>query len=118
MRRELRAMLGLSFPVILAELGWVMMGVVDTIIVSPLGPAAMGAVGSGSSIFFCLYAFGMGTLFALDTFVAQAYGARRLDECHRWLYAGLNVAAVLSVVMVLVGLGVVAAIGRAGVHPD
>ena len=111
-------MLGLSFPVILAELGWVMMGVVDTIIVSPLGPAAMGAVGSGSSIFFCLYAFGMGTLFALDTFVAQAYGARRLDECHRWLYAGLNVAAVLSVVMVLVGLGVVAAIGRAGVHPD
>ena len=29
MRRELRAMLGLALPVILAELGWVMLGVVS-----------------------------------------------------------------------------------------
>jgi len=118
MRRELRAMLGLSLPVILAELGWVMMGVVDTIIVSPLGPAAIGAVGSGSSLLFSIYVLGMGTLFALDTFVSQAYGAGRIDECHRWFFAGLNVAALLSVVLIVIGLGVVSAIGHAGIHPD
>ena len=111
-------MLGLSLPVILAELGWVMMGVIDTIIVSPLGPAAIGAVGSGSSLLFSIYVLGMGTLFALDTFVSQAYGAGRIDECHRWFFAGLNVAAVLSVVLILVGFGVVSAIGYAGIHPD
>ena len=111
-------MLGLSLPVILAELGWVMMGVVDTIIVSPLGPAAIGAVGSGSSLLFSIYVLGMGTLFALDTFVSQAYDAGRVDECHRWFFAGLNVAAVLSVVLMVVGFGVVSAIGHAGIHPD
>ena len=48
MRRELRAMVSLAWPVILAEIGWVLMGIVDTIFVGPLGPAAIGAVGIGS----------------------------------------------------------------------
>jgi MATE family multidrug resistance protein len=117
MRRELRAMLGLSLPVILAELGWVMMGVVDTIIVSPLGPAAIGAVGSGSTMFFAVFVLGMGTLYALDTFVAQAYGAGRLDECHRWCIDGLYVAAVLSVLLIVLGMGGVTLLGHAGIHP-
>ena len=42
-------MLQLALPVIVAELGWITMGIVDTIIVGPLGPAAIGAVGSGST---------------------------------------------------------------------
>jgi len=45
LRRELRALLALAIPVILSELGWVAMGIVDTIMVGRLSPAALGAVG-------------------------------------------------------------------------
>ena len=65
-------MLALALPVIIAEIGWITMGIVDTIIVGPLGPAALGAVGTGSTLFFTVMVFGMGTLFALDAFVAQS----------------------------------------------
>jgi Na+-driven multidrug efflux pump len=79
MRSELKAMLALALPVILSELGWIMMGIVDTLMVSPLGPAAIGAVGTGSTIFMSVMIFGMGTLFALDTYVSQSFGAGRID---------------------------------------
>jgi multidrug resistance protein, MATE family len=78
-------MIALAGPVVLAEIGWVSMGIVDTIIVGPLGPAAIGAVGIGHVLFLALAIFGMGLLLGLDTLVAHAFGAGRLDECHRWL---------------------------------
>lgn len=118
MRRELRSMLRLSVPVIVAELGWISMGIVDTIIVGPLGPAAIGAVGTGSTMFFAVMVLGLGTLFALDTFVAQNFGAGRIDECHRWLFAGLQLAWVMSAVLVALALVGVSLLARAGIHPD
>jgi MATE family multidrug resistance protein len=118
MRRELRSMLHLAWPVILAEIGWITMGIVDTIMVGPLGPAAIGAVGTGSTLFFAVIVLGMGTLLALDTFVAQSYGAGRIDDCHRWLFAGLQLAALMSLVLIVVGLACAAALSLAGIHPD
>lgn len=111
-------MLHLAWPVVLAELGWVLMGVVDTMVVGPLGPAAIGAVGTGSTIFFAFMVLGIGTLFSLDTFVAQSFGGGRLDECHRWLLAGLWLAGALSIVLIGVGFFVVWALPLVGMHPD
>src|SRR6188768_2014562 len=101
MFREARAMMGLAWPLIVAEMGWVVMGIVDTIAVGPLGPAAIGAVSTGSTLFFSFMVFGIGTFYALDTFVAQNYGAGRTDECHRWLVAGLQLAVVLSILLMV-----------------
>ena len=39
----------LAMPVVVAEIGWVAMGLVDTLMVGPLGPEAIGAVGIGSA---------------------------------------------------------------------
>jgi MATE family multidrug resistance protein len=93
------------------------MGIVDTIFVGPLAGGDR-AVGTGSTMFFTVMVLGMGTLLALDTFVAQSYGAGRVDECHRWLFAGLQLAAVLSVMLVAIGLAGVSLLGHAGIHPD
>ena len=86
LRRELPPMLRLAVPVVLAELGWMSMGLVDTIMVGRLGPAAIGATGIGSSLHIAFAIFGMGLLLGLDTLVSQAYGAKDLRECHRWLF--------------------------------
>jgi len=108
----------LAWPVVLAEIGWLVMGIVDTIMVGPLGPAAIGAVGAGSIIFMAVMMPGFGTLLALDTFVAQSYGAGRIDDCHRWLFAGIQLAALLSVVLTAVAYGFVWLLPLFQFHPE
>ena len=89
-------MLSLATPVIIAELGWVTMGVVDMFMVGELGADAIGAVGIASSLFIAVAVFAMGLLLGLDPLVAQAFGATRIDECHRWLIAGVWLAALAT----------------------
>jgi MATE family multidrug resistance protein len=92
-------MVALAGPVVLAEVGWVTMAIVDTIVVGPMGPAAIGAVGIGSILFQALAIFGMGLLLGLDTLVSHAYGAGRLDECHRWLLHGVLLSLLVAAPM-------------------
>src|SRR5215218_5713056 len=93
-------MLSLATPVVIAEVGWVSMQIVDTLIVGRLGPDAIGAVGLAGSLFIAVGVFAMGLLLGLDPLVAQAFGARRIDECHRWLIAGVWLAILASLPVV------------------
>lgn len=88
-------------PVILAELGWMGMGLVDTLMVAPLGPAAIAATAVGTSLHLGFAIFGMGLLLGLDTLVAQAYGAGQRALCRRWLTTGLRLALLTTVPMLL-----------------
>jgi MATE family multidrug resistance protein len=96
LRGELRPMLSLAAPLILAELGWMTMGIVDTLMVGRLSPEAIGAVGIGSSVFLAVGVFAMGLLLGLDTLVSQAHGAGRIEECHRWLVHGVALSLLLT----------------------
>jgi MATE family multidrug resistance protein len=111
-------MLALAGPVVLAEIGWVSMGIVDTIIVGPLGPAAIGAVGIGSILFLALAIFGMGLLLGLDTLVSHAYGAGRLEECHRWLLHGILLSLIAAPVLTAAAFLAVALLPRWGLTPE
>jgi MATE family multidrug resistance protein len=118
MRAELPPMLRVAIPVVVAELGWMAMGVVDTIMVGPLGPEAIAAVGVGNSLHIAFTIFGMGLLLGLDTLVSQAFGARQIDECHRWLVHGLALALLLTTPLLLVCWAMYAAIPWLGFHPQ
>ena len=95
-KRELAALTRLAIPVVLSELGWMAQGVVDTIMVGRLGPAAIGAVALGNAIFYTPSLFGIGLLLGLDTLVAQAYGRKDYDDCHRWLAQGIYLAMIIT----------------------
>lgn len=110
-------MLRLAVPVVLAELGWMAMGVVDTIMVGPLGPEAIATSGVSNSLQMAIAIFGMGVLLGLDTLVSHAYGARRIDECHRWLFHGVVTAVALAAPLVALSLALLAAIPLLGFHP-
>src|SRR6476620_5539659 len=97
LRPEFRPMLTLAMPVVLAELGWMTMGMVDTLMVGRLGPEAIGAVGLGSALFIAIGIFAMGMLLGLDTLVSQSFGAGRLDECRRCLSHGVALSVVLTI---------------------
>ena len=111
-------MLKLAIPVVMAEIGWVMMGIVDTIMVEPLGPAALGAVGLGSILFMTPAVFGMGLLMGLDTFVSQSFGAGRIQECHRWLFNGVALAVLYSLPLTLAVVLMLYALPWFGFHGE
>ena len=110
-------MLRLAVPVVMAELGWMAMGVVDTLMVGPLGPEAISAVGVGAAMHIAFAIFGMGVLLGLDTLVSQAFGGGDLGDCHRWLFDGLILGALLTVPIVAVCLLLAYAIPSLGFHP-
>jgi MATE family multidrug resistance protein len=109
-------MLKIAVPVVLAELGWMTMGVVDTIMVGPLGPEAISAAGVGNSMHIAFAIFGMAVMLGLDTLVSQAYGARDLRACHRWFFDGLTLAGLMAIPIMLLLLGVWFAIPVLGFH--
>ena len=76
LRAEIRPMLRLALPLAMAELGWMAMGFVDTLMAGRLSAAAMGAGSLGNMLFFPIAICGTGMLLGMDTLVAQAYGAR------------------------------------------
>jgi MATE family multidrug resistance protein len=118
LRDEWRPTLRLALPAVAAELGWMGMGAVDTLMVGRISPEAIGAVGLGSALFLVPAIFGVGLLLGLDTLVAQAFGARRLDECHRWLYQGVHLALLLTVPLsASVLVGIVPALAGWGINP-
>jgi MATE family multidrug resistance protein len=104
-RGGIESILRLALPLAMAELGWVSMSIVDTIMVGHLGAEAIGAVSVGSSLYLAVAISGIGLLLGLDTVVSHAFGAGRLEECHRWLvhgvYLSLLLTAPLSVVMLV-----------------
>src|SRR6202046_3747130 len=89
---ELRALLSLAITVVLSELGWMTMTIVDLIMVGRLGPDAIGAVGLGNAIYYAPSLFGIGLLLGLDTLVSQSWGAGRFDDCHRSLAQAIYIA--------------------------
>ena len=98
---ELRALLTLAIPVVLSELGWMTMTIVDLIMVGRLGPDAIGAVGLGNAIYYAPSLFGIGLLLGLDTLVSQSWGARRFDDCHRSLAQAIYIAAAFTPLLMI-----------------
>lgn len=114
---ELQALLSLAIPVILSELGWITMGIVDTIMVGRLGPGAIGAVGISSAAYYAPALFGIGMLLGLDTLVSQAWGRRDFEVCHRWLAQAVYLALVYTPLAMLGIAAVPLLFSRFGINP-
>ena len=117
-RRELAALVHLAVPVVLSELGWMAQSVVDTIMVGRLGPASIGAVALGNAVFYTPSLFGIGLLLGLDTVVAQAYGRKDFDDCHRWLAQGMYLAFAISPLLMILIAAASFGFARFGIAPE
>ena len=115
LRREFPAMLKLAAPLALAELGWMVMGVVDMLMAGPLGPAAIGATGLAGMLFYPIVISGAGLLLGMDTLVSQAHGAGDPMDCRRTLVDGCWLALALAAPLVLVSWSVIPVLAACGV---
>jgi MATE family multidrug resistance protein len=116
--REFWPMLWLAGPVVVAELGWMSMGVVDTIIVGKLGVEATGSVGLGNNLHIAIVIFGMGLLLGLDAMVSQEHGAGLEDEARRSLAQGLYLGAFLTPFLMIAHLFLIPQLEGWGIRPE
>jgi MATE family multidrug resistance protein len=102
-RTELRPTLRLALPLVLAEIGWMSMVIVDTMMVGRLPHSAdsIAAVSIASSLFVVFAFFAEGLLIGLDTLVSQAFGAGRREDCHRSLINGIYLSFAVAPILAL-----------------
>ena len=102
---DLRETVRLAVPVVVVQVGLMLMGVVDTIMVGRVSAAALAAVAVGNLYFFVVAIFGIGLLLALDPIVSQAAGAGDHAAVRRAVQRGLVLSLVASAVVSLALLG-------------
>jgi MATE family multidrug resistance protein len=115
---ELGPTLRLAGPVVLAELGWMAMGVVDLVMVGALGAESIAAVGLGNIAYFAVAVAGIGMLLGMDALASQAFGAGKVAECHRWLVQACWLAVGVAVPVVAVNLAMIPWLTRWGIAPE
>ena len=120
LREDFALTLRLALPLIIAEVGWMSMGIVDTIMVGrlPNSAIAIGATGLGQSLYHSIAIFGAGLLLGLDTFVAHAYGREDLDDARHSLVNGLCLALTLTPVLMLAVSSWPALMQHFGISPE
>ncbi len=118
LRKEFRPMLQLAAPLALAELGWMSMGIIDTIMAGPLGAAAVGAGILGNMIYYPITGTGIGVLLGMDTLVSQAFGAGDRMDARRSLIAGVWLGLALALPLAVTILAVIPLIRAAGAIPE
>lgn len=117
LRSELPRLWRLAWPVVVGELGWQTMGLVDTLVVGRAGAAALAGIGVGGAAFFLAAISATGMLLGLDFAVARAVGAGRYDEVSSYLRHGVALAAGLSLLLttslLVIGVPMIPRIGLA-----
>ncbi|GAB3542618.1 MATE family efflux transporter [Spirosoma fluminis] len=99
-RPEFTDTLRLSIPIIIAQLGVVLMGVTDNLFVGQLlGAVPLGAAGLATSISFLMSSIGVGGLAVGAALISKADSQHDVAGVNRLFRAGLRVALLLSVVL-------------------
>jgi MATE family multidrug resistance protein len=100
-RDDLAAMLRLAMPIVVVQVGMMLLGVVDTMVVGRLSSEALAAVALGHVMIVAVSSFGIGMLLALDPLVAQAVGAGDATAVRRSVQRGLLIAFGLMIPSIL-----------------
>jgi len=92
----------LAYPVIIGQLGFIMMGVVDSLMVGSLGPAPLAAASLGNSLKMLIFIIGIGVSFAVTPLVAILVGAKNYSECGVYFRQSLLVNLTFGFVLMIV----------------
>src|SRR6185436_9501351 len=94
---EWRGLLSIAGPVVVVQVGMMLMGVVDTLMVGHLSANALASVALGNLYVFNAIVIAMGALMTLDPLVAQAVGAADNIGVTRAVQRGLILAVILGI---------------------
>lgn len=104
-RLELKNLLGLALPIMVAQLATTAMGFVDAVMAGRVGPRDLAAVALGNSIWVPVFLLMTGTLLATTPKVAQRFGAGAHSEIGPIVRQALWLALVVGVLATAMLLG-------------
>lgn len=99
---HIKETLKLAYPVVIGQLGHMMLGVVDSIMVGKVGAVPLAASALANGLILLIMILGIGMSVALTPLVAIAKGSNNHDECGVILRQGLLVNFVFSLILVVV----------------
>lgn len=98
-RSHFKATLKLAWPIIVGQVGQVMMGVIDTAMVGSVGEEAVAAAGVSTSVFFLLTVFGFGLSTAVSPLVSMAAAKKDYAETAGILRGAYRATVIVSVII-------------------
>jgi MATE family multidrug resistance protein len=99
--------LSLAYPVIVGQLGLIMMGVVDSIMVGELGAVPLAAASLSNSLIFLVLIIAIGNAVAVTPLIAILVGAKKLDECGVYFRQSLLLNLLMGLfVFIIIAIGV------------
>ncbi len=101
-KESVKETLILSYPVIIGQLGVMMMGVMDSIMVGRVGAAPLAAASLSTGIFILVFIVGIGISIAVTPLVAIAVGARNYEECGLYFRQSLIVNCFTGLILMAV----------------
>lgn len=106
-KTEIRQTIRLAIPIIVAQLGVVLMGVADNIMVGRfLGKTALGSAGIANAIAFLIASICVGGMAVVAPMVSKAKAENNPSEVNRLFRASVQVATGFSVVLSVVAFAV------------
>ena len=106
-REHARKTLHLAIPVAIGQLGHVMFGVVDSMMIGQIGASYLAAASLVNGLFFLMLVFGIGVSTAVTPLVAIATGAGDDDKCgvilRQSLIVNLTIAVLLTILTYFMG---------------
>lgn len=83
----------------MSQLGHMLVGVADSMMVGQLGREQLGAVSLVNSIFSIILMFGIGVSYAMTPLVAEADGNKNLKQASTWLKHGLVINLLVGTIL-------------------
>lgn len=80
----------------MAQLGTVLLGLTDTIMLGRFGKNELAAAGLSNQIFFLTSVLGIGVMTALTPIVASSKGAKNQRECGEFLRSGIELGVIVG----------------------
>ncbi len=106
-RTHLKETVKLAVPVVIGQLGHIMLGLTDSIMVGKVGAVPLAASSLVNSVFYLVLVLGLGMTLAITPLVSIARGEGKNDQCGAILRQSLLLNAVVTVVLlsILIFLG-------------
>jgi len=98
-KEHYRKTLVLAYPIILAQMGQMLTGIVDNMMVGRVSTAALAASSFANGIFSNIMIFGMGFAFGLTPLIGKAIGQKDTDKVSNLLRHSILVNIILGVVL-------------------
>ena len=101
---EIKKTTQLALPIVIAQLGIILMGVTDNIMVGRyIGKIGLGSAGIANSIAFLIASIGIGGLSVVAPLISKAKAERNIAEINRLFRAVIQVALWFSLILGLIG---------------